>query len=327
MANVTAESLVRVFDGVRAVDEVSFSVEPGEVFGFLGPNGAGKSTTINMLCTLLMPTSGRAEVAGYDCVKEPDDVRRSIGIIFQETTLDNRLTANENLLFHAYLYGLDSKTATSRMSEVLELVGLTDRKDDIVKKYSGGMKRRLEIARGLLHRPKVLFMDEPTLGLDPQTRNMIWEFVRKLKADTGITIFMTTHYLEEAEFCDRVAIIDLGKIITEGSPAELKAGLKGDTIRLTSPEPAKLAEELAVRFGLDPKTAGETVSVTVDGGAEFIPKMLKGIAATVDSVGMTRPSLNDVFLSLTGKDIRDEGPDAFGQFRDFARSRNKIRGR
>jgi len=327
MTNVTAESLVRVFDGVRAVDDVSFTVGPGEVFGFLGPNGAGKSTTINMLCTLLKPTSGRAEVAGYDCVSDPDSVRRSIGIIFQETTLDNRLTAYENLLFHAYLYDLDSRTAKARMDEVLDLVGLVDRKNDIVRKYSGGMKRRLEIARGLLHRPKVLFMDEPTLGLDPQTRNMIWEFVRKLKAETGITIFMTTHYLEEAEFCDRVAIIDLGKIIAEGSPAELKSGLKGDTVRLTSPEPERLAGELAERFSLEPKTSGETVSVTVKGGAEFIPRMMEGLTARVDSVSMTRPSLNDVFLSLTGKDIRDESPDSFGQYRDFARSRNKVRGR
>jgi ABC-2 type transport system ATP-binding protein len=327
MANVRAESLVRVFDGIRAVDDVSFAVQPGEVFGFLGPNGAGKSTTINMLCTLLSPTSGLAEVAGYDCVKDPDAVRRSIGIIFQESTLDNRLTAHENLLFHAYLYDLDSKTTKTRMDEVLELVGLTDRRNDLVKKFSGGMKRRLEIARGLLHYPKVLFMDEPTIGLDPQTRNMIWEFVRRLKDDTGITLFMTTHYLEEAEFCDRVAIIDVGKIIAEGSPAELKAGLKGDTIRLTTKEPEKLAGELSEKFALDPKKTGDTVTITVQGGAEFIPKMLKGITTPVDSAGMTRPSLNDVFLSITGKDIRDEPPDAFGPYRDFARSRNKIRGR
>lgn len=327
MSNVEVDSLVKEFGTVKAVDGISFSVEPGEVFGFLGPNGAGKSTTINILCTLLKPTSGRALVAGHDCVREPDEVRRAIGIIFQETTLDNRLTAHENLLFHAYLYDMDRKTAARRIAEVTELVGLTGRMDDLVKKYSGGMKRRLEIARGLMHFPKVLFMDEPTLGLDPQTRNLIWEFIRDLKERTGITIFMTTHYLDEAEFCDRVAIIDLGKLIAHGTPAELKAGLEGDTIRLSADDNDALAAEVKERFGLDAVREDGGVNITVEQGASFIPELVKGLRTQVKSVSMTRPSLNDVFLSLTGKSIRDESSDSYGTFRDMARAHRRARGK
>ena len=327
MSNIEVNSLVKVFGQIRAVDGISFAVEPGEVFGFLGPNGAGKSTTINILCTLMKPTSGRASVAGYDCARNPDEVRRSLGIIFQETTLDVRLTAHENLLFHAYLYGMDRRTASERIKEVTELVGLTGRMDDLVKKYSGGMKRRLEIARGLLHYPKVLFMDEPTLGLDPQTRNLIWEFIRALKERTGITIFMTTHYLEEAESCDRVAIIDLGKVIALGSPAELKAGLKGDTVRLAAADNARLAVEIKERFGIAPQGVDGGVTVTVEHGAEFIPELIKGLTTQVLSVSLTRPSLNDVFLSMTGKDIREESADAYGPMRDMARAHKRGPGR
>lgn len=323
MSNIEVSSLVKEFGPVKAVDGVSFAVGPGEVFGFLGPNGAGKSTTINILCTLLAPTSGSASVAGHDCVREPDDVRRAIGIIFQETTLDVRLTAYENLLFHAYLYDLDKKAANARIAEVLELVGLSGRAGDMVKKFSGGMKRRLEIARGLLHFPKVLFMDEPTLGLDPQTRNMIWEFVRELKKTSGITIFMTTHYLEEAEFCDRVAIIDMGKIIAMGTPAELKSGLRGDTIRLSSDDAEALCFEIEQKYGLKPRATDGTVTLTVERGAEFVPELIRGLSSPVGSVSITRPSLNDVFLSLTGKSIREEGADAYGPLRDMARAHGR----
>ncbi len=323
MSSIEVSSLVKEFGPVRAVDGVSFAVEPGEVFAFLGPNGAGKSTTINILCTLLAPTSGSAAVAGFDCVKAPDEVRRSIGIIFQETTLDVRLTAYENLLFHAYLYDLDKKTANARIAEVLDLVGLSGRSGDMVRKFSGGMKRRLEIARGLLHFPKVLFMDEPTLGLDPQTRNMIWEFVRELKDTTGITIFMTTHYLEEAEFCDRVAIIDMGRIIAMGSPAELKSGLRGDTIRLVSEDAETLAFEIEQKYGLKARATDGTVTLTVERGAEFVPELIRGLSAPLGSVSITRPSLNDVFLSLTGKSIREEGADSYGALRDMARAHGR----
>lgn len=319
MSNIVVDSLVKKFGSLTAVDGISFAVEPGEVFGFLGPNGAGKSTTINILCTLLAPTSGQASVGGFDCMREPDDVRRSIGIIFQDPTLDNGLTAYENLLFHAYLYGLDRITAKKRIEDVLSLVDLTARKDELVRKFSGGMKRRLEIARGLMNYPKVLFMDEPTLGLDPQTRNMIWEFIGKLKEDTGITIFMTTHYLEEAEFCDRIAIIDLGRIIAMDTPAVLKARLKGDTIMVSAKDNALLASEITERFGLKPVLANGGLSLTVENGAEFIPTLVKGLSTEITSVSLTRPSLNDVFLSLTGKSIREEGADAYGPMRSMAR--------
>ncbi len=320
MPNIIAESLVKKFGPLTAVNGVSFSVEAGEVFGFLGPNGAGKSTTISMLCTLLAPTSGRAVVGGYDCAREPDMVRRSIGIIFQDPTLDNGLTAYENLLFHAYLYGLDRATAKKRIADALSLVDLASRKDEIVKKFSGGMKRRLEIARGLLNYPKVLFMDEPTLGLDPQTRNMIWEFIRTLKEKTGITIFMTTHYLEEAEFCDRIAIIDLGNIIAHGTPAELKASLKGDIVKLSGQDNEVLAFEIEEKFGIKGSIAGDSITLTVQKGEEFIPALIKGLKNEVTSVSLTRPSLNEVFLSLTGKNIREEGGDVYGPLRDAIRS-------
>jgi ABC-2 type transport system ATP-binding protein len=320
MSNISVDSLTKKFDGLTAVDGISFGVEPGEVFGFLGPNGAGKSTTINILCTLLKPTSGSASVAGFDCVREPDAVRRSIGIIFQDPTLDNGLTAYENLLFHAYLYGMDRKTARLRIEESLKLVDLQGRKDEIVRKFSGGMKRRLEIARGLLNFPKVLFMDEPTLGLDPQTRNMIWEFIRDLKVKTGITIFMTTHYLEEAEFCDRVAIIDLGRIIAHGTPAELKAGMKGEKLKLSARDNQALASEITSKFGLEAKVTEGGVSLTVERGEEFIPALIKGLSTEVSSVSLTRPTLNDVFLALTGKSIREEEADAYGPLRTLARS-------
>jgi ABC-2 type transport system ATP-binding protein len=320
MSNIIVDSLVKKFDGLAAVDGVSFEVGPGEVFGFLGPNGAGKSTTIGILCTLLAPTAGKASVAGYDCVSEPDKVRRSIGIIFQDPTLDNGLTAYENLLFHAYLYDLDRATAKRRIDDVLALVDLGARKNELVRKFSGGMKRRLEIARGLMNYPKVLFMDEPTLGLDPQTRNMIWEFIRDLKAKTGITIFMTTHYLEEAEFCDRLAIIDLGRVIARGTPSELKASLKGDTLTLTGRDNEALAAEVREKFGLSPKIAGGALSLTVERGEEFLPALIKGLKSEIVSVSLARPTLNDVFLALTGKSIREEGVDAYGPLRAFARA-------
>jgi len=319
MSNISVENLFKKFGALTAVDGVSFDVGEGEVFGFLGPNGAGKSTTISILCTLMDATSGRASVGGFDCFKEQDAVRRSIGIIFQDPTLDNGLTAYENLLFHAYLYDLDRATARKRIDDGLALVDLTSRKHDLVRKFSGGMKRRLEIARGLMNHPRVLFMDEPTIGLDPQTRNMIWEFIRDLKEKTGLTIFMTTHYMEEAEYCDRIAITDLGRIIAMGTPAELKAGLRGDMIKISAKDNAALAAEVESRFGLKPANLDGGLAITVERGPEFIPTLIKGLTTEITSVSLTRPSLNDVFLSLTGKSIREEGVDAYGTVRGFAR--------
>jgi len=247
---IKVNNLTKKFNHLVAVDDISFEVKPGEVFGFLGPNGAGKSTTINMLCTILKPTSGSATVSCCDILKEPDRVRREIGIIFQDPSLDDRLTAEENLLFHGYIYNMDNKKIRERIDEVLDLVELKDRKKEFVKKFSGGMKRRLEIARGLMHFPKLLFLDEPTLGLDPQTRAHIWDYVLKMRKETGLTIFMTTHYMQEAEVCDRVAIIDHGKIVDIDSPENMKqkyseSTLEGVFIKLTGREIREQAGESA----------------------------------------------------------------------------------
>ena len=223
---VVVDHLVRRFGEFTAVDDVSFSVEAGELFGFLGPNGAGKTTTISILCTLQSPSGGTARVAGHDVVTERDEVRRNIGLVFQEITLDDYLTAAENLRFHAVLYGIPPTEVKARMDPLLDMVGLTDRRDQQVRFFSGGMKRRLEIARGLLHMPRVLFLDEPTIGLDPQTRTHIWDYVDELRAREQVTMFLTTHYMDEAERCDRIAIIDQGQIVAIDTPTALKASVE-----------------------------------------------------------------------------------------------------
>jgi ABC-2 type transport system ATP-binding protein len=247
---IEVKNLTRKFNAFTAVDSVSFSVKKGEIFGFLGPNGAGKTTTINMLCTLLRPTSGEAFVSCCDVVKEPNRVRSEIGIIFQDPSLDDRLTAEDNLRFHGYLYHLSSRDIDRRIPEVLNLVELYDRRKEFVRKYSGGMKRRLEIARGLLHCPKLLFLDEPTLGLDPQTRFHIWEYIVKMRKETGLSVFMTTHYMQEAEVCDRIAIIDHGKIVDLDTPENLKkkhaeSTLEGVFLKVTGREIRQQAGESA----------------------------------------------------------------------------------
>ncbi|MFA5084055.1 MAG: ATP-binding cassette domain-containing protein [Candidatus Paceibacterota bacterium] len=230
---IQIKNLVRNFGKIKAIDGISFSVKEGEFFGFLGPNGAGKTTTMRIICTLLAPTSGQVKINGYDVVKNPEGVRRSIGMVFQEESLDENLTAWENLKFHAILYNVPASQQSSRMIEVLEMAGLTARKDDLVGTFSGGMKRRLEIARGLLHRPRVLFLDEPTMGLDPQTRRHIWEYIDDLRVKEGITVFLTTHYMDEAELVDRVGIIDNGKIIALDTVANLKKQVGGASNHLT----------------------------------------------------------------------------------------------
>lgn len=227
---IKVSNLVRRFNGFTAVNSISFTVNKAEIFGLLGPNGAGKTTTINILCTLLKPTSGTAFVSCCDVEKEPNRVRAEIGIIFQDPSLDDRLTAEDNLRFHGYLYHMNKKDIDQRIPEVMKLVELYERRKEFVRKFSGGMKRRLEIARGLLHHPSLLFLDEPTLGLDPQTRAHIWDYVLKMRKETGLSIFMTTHYMQEAEVCDRIAIIDHGVIIDLDSPANLKAKYNESTL-------------------------------------------------------------------------------------------------
>ncbi|MCJ2539744.1 MAG: ATP-binding cassette domain-containing protein, partial [Candidatus Thermoplasmatota archaeon] len=234
---ISVEGLTRDFDEVKAVDNISFQVRRGEMFGFLGPNGAGKTTTISMMCTLLHPTSGKVNVWGHDAQREPDKVRSEIGIVFQDQSVDEDLTGYENMWFHARLYKVERAIIDQRIHEMLDMVELTDRAHDQVKTYSGGMKRRLEIARGLLHHPHVLFLDEPTLGLDPQTRRHIWDYIRKLNEEEGVTIFLTTHYMDEAdELCDRIAIIDHGRIVAMDTPNGLKASMGGDVVHLRIPE-------------------------------------------------------------------------------------------
>ncbi len=306
MSIISANNLTKKFKSLTAVDDVSFAVEEGEVFGFLGPNGAGKTTTINILCTLLAPTGGRAEIAGYDCVRRPDEVRSAIGIIFQDTTLDSGLTAYENLKFHACLYNLDRSLAAKRIDEMLGVVELSGRKNDPIKNFSGGMKRRLEIARGLLHYPRVLFLDEPTLGLDPQTRNTIWQFIAELRKRERITVFMTTHYMEEAEHCDRIAVIDHGRIIALDTPARLKGMVQGDVVHLVTENNEAAGREIERLFGVTARQENGGLVIEVERGEEFIPRLIHGLPVKAASVSLQKPTLNDVFLKLTGRTIREE---------------------
>lgn len=307
MKVVRVEELVKKYDKIVAIDGISFDVEEGTIFGFLGPNGAGKTTTINILCTLVSPTSGKAFISDYDCFKKPSEVRKQIGIVFQETTLDKDLTAYENLVFHAYLYKVPKKEIGYRVSEVLRFVGLYERKDDLVKKFSGGMKRRLEVARGLIHRPKVLFLDEPTLGLDPQSRTNLWEFITELPRKHNVTVFMTTHYMEEAEVCNKIAIIDHGKIISIGSPEELKNTVGGDVVFIETTDNRSSKIQIETLFKLNVSEKEDYLYMTCDRGDTCIPEIIRTLGNKVKSVKIQRPTLNDVFLKLTGKTIRDDG--------------------
>ena len=395
---IEVSGLTKVFDGsVRAVDEINFVVKGGEILGFLGPNGAGKTTTLNMLSTLLKPTSGTATVNGHDIVEEPDAVRRSIGYVFQDPTLDIELTGRENLDFHGRLYGINRSLRKQRIEEMLEVVQLTDRADNLVKTYSGGMKRRLEIARGLLHHPQVLFLDEPTLGLDPQTRRSIWEHIQRLNQEKKITIILTTHYTEEADYlCDRILIIDFGKIVALDTPDKLKAKLEGDVVSLTFKAPAMIpkvrplfekkkwirgvhlvsvddnqatasrminmmqgmAAGSGMMGGISPGNtslnrvpkhfekmspqgavsqnnpsnqtpSSKRLDLLVDDGGHRIPSIVKladEAGVSLESVELHKPTLDDFFISVTGRNIRDQR----GSFVEMIRRRRimqQARGR
>ncbi|MHA2405407.1 MAG: ABC transporter ATP-binding protein [Candidatus Hermodarchaeia archaeon] len=388
---IEVKELTKVFNGdVTAVDNISFTVEKGEIFGFLGPNGAGKTTTLNMLATILRPTSGTASVNGKDIREDSEEVRRSIGFVFQDPTLDTELTGRENLDFHGRLYGLSKKERKDRIREILEVVQLTERADDFVKTYSGGMKRRLEIGRGLLHYPKVLFLDEPTLGLDPQTRRAIWEYIQKLNQEQNVTIILTTHYTDEADhLCDRIQIIDLGKIVANDTPENLKARLEGDIIGLQFKESADAMKLMPILHKVDwiknvipvsgstsqvemsqmmqmmrggsgmggsghppmaggshasmPKEAMEKMkehgammqnvrqlNMLVDNASHRIPELVKivdGAGVQIESVQMHKPTLDDVFLSVTGRSIRDESGSMMQMIRQFRTMRQARGGR
>ncbi|MBX6764495.1 MAG: ATP-binding cassette domain-containing protein [Rubrobacteraceae bacterium] len=318
---ISVRSLAKRYGGVEAVRGIDFEVEPGEVFGFLGPNGAGKTTTINMLCTLVRPSAGEAKVAGYDVVFERDEVRRNIGLVFQDTTLDNYLTAEQNLRFHAELYGMPKSAVAERMRRVLEMVGLWERRKSLVGTFSGGMKRRLEIARGLLHSPRVLFLDEPTIGLDPQTRSSIWGYIEELRRSEDITIFLTTHYMDEAEYCDRIAIMDSGEIIVLDTPEALKASVGKDRVRIETEDDAAAIEALRERFGVEAGVHEGFVTFAVAGGERFVPRLFSELGVPIRSVSVSRPSLDDVFMSYTGTTIRDAEASDADQMRMIMRSR------
>ncbi|MFB6075218.1 MAG: ATP-binding cassette domain-containing protein [Haloarculaceae archaeon] len=313
---IAVDGITKRFGDVVALDDVSVAIAEGELFGLLGPNGAGKSTLIHVLSTLLQPTDGAATVAGHDVRTDRDGVRSSIGVVFQEPALDEELTARENLDFHGVMYGMERSARADRIGAVLDLVELGDRADDLVKTYSGGMKRRLEIARGLVHRPEVLFLDEPTLGLDAQTRRHIWEYVRALNDETGVTVVLTTHYMDEADaLCERVGVIDDGTLIADDSPAALKRQIGGDLVTLSVGGDVDAFRALLGNYEwvIDVEERDGTVRLTVDDGSERIPTLFRDTtdsACTIESVEMREPSLEDVFLDLTGHAIREEAAES-----------------
>ena len=314
MAIIKTENLTKKFNGFTAVNNISFEVNKGEIFGFLGPNGAGKTTTIKMLITLLSPTSGNAEVAGQNILKEKNQVRQNIGVVFQDPALDIMLTGKENLDYHACLYGIKKEDREKRIKNLLELVDLTDKKDVLVKNYSGGMKRRLEIARGLMHYPNVLFLDEPTLGLDSQTRRAIWKYIKEMNKDHGTTIFLTTHYMDEADYlCDRIGIIDRGKILVVDTNTNLKNSVGQDVITLSCSDMNKLIETLEKEPWINQiKNFDKFITIGVEIGEEKIPLIIEiaqSLNIKIKSISVRKPTLEDVFISLTGRQFRDQETD------------------
>jgi len=305
-AIIQVEHLVKKFKDITAVNDVSFEVEEGEIFGFLGPNGAGKTTTINILCTLLKPTSGQAILNGFNVTTQQNQVRQSIGLVFQDPSLDEYISALENLQFHAFIYHVPPRLRQNRIEESLKMVELWERRHSIVKTYSGGMKRRLELARGLLHQPKVLFLDEPTLGLDPQTRNRLWEYILRLRQEKKMTIFMTTHYMDEAENADRIAIIDHGRIVVLDTPATLKQQTGGDIIELKTANDELALAELKQRYQIEARHDVGGLSFEIANGAQFIPTLVSALSIKILSISLRRPTLDDVFLKLTGRQLRDQ---------------------
>nr|WP_319540300.1 ATP-binding cassette domain-containing protein [uncultured Methanospirillum sp.] len=315
---IQTESLIKTFGSNTAVNAVSFDVQKGEVFGLLGPNGAGKTTLLSMLCTILKPTSGTAVINGYDIIRDSARVRQSIGIVFQDPSVDSDMTSRENLQMHADLYGVPVSQQASRIQEVLTLVQLEDRADQFLNTYSGGMRRRLEIARGLLHYPRVLFLDEPTIGLDPQSREHIWSYIRQLREREDMTLILTTHYMEEAdELCNRIAIIDHGTIVALDEPSALKQAVGSEVIHLETDEPEKLQDLLMKIPEIEKiRVTGGEVRVSVPHADDELPRVMEiafKAGIRMKSVHLTRPDMNDVFMHYTGREIREEGHESIGR--------------
>lgn len=320
--------LTKKYGKITALDCLNLKIEYGEVFGLLGPNGAGKTTAISMLCTINSPTSGTASVNGFDIIKQADKVRRSIGIVFQDPSIDDRLTGRENMSLHATLYDITSSVARKRTAELLELVGLADRADSQMKTYSGGMRRRLELARGLLHSPSVLFLDEPTLGLDPQTRQHLWDHIEELARQAGITVILTTHYMEEAErLCSKVGIIDAGKIRVVDTPGNLIGALKGDVVTVVTGRPSEFLVIIKkLDFFHSAEAVDGTIRLSVSEAEKKVPVIIEASTAAgidIKSVSIHKPTLNDAFLHFTGREIRAE--DAENQLKMHMRAMNKMR--
>lgn len=329
MYAIETTNLTKKYKTLVAVDNLNLKVEKGKIFGLLGPNGAGKSTILSMLCTIINPTYGSAKVNGYDILTESAKVRQSIGIVFQDLSVDDRLTGRENLKFHAMLYDVPSNTMNARVQEVLELVEIEDRADSLVRTYSGGMIRRLEMARGLLHHPEILFLDEPTIGLDPQTREHIWDYVLTLAKKENLTIILTTHYMDEADLlCDDIAIIDRGAIKVRDSPENLKDFLEGDNIVVRTNLPDKLATGLSKQdFIIEIKISQDTLRLKVRDGSRNAPHIIdiaRDLSIHVDSIDIDEPTMQDVFLYHTGKEIREEKETDFTRM--YKKKKGKQRG-
>jgi ABC-2 type transport system ATP-binding protein len=315
MSIIETRTLTKSYGSIRAVRGIDLNIEKGEIFGLLGPNGAGKTTTIGMLCTIIRPTSGSASIAGYDIVADPAEVRRKVGIVFQDPTLDTVLTGRENLELHARLYGVPAAIREQRIMEMLELVDLKERSNDIARTYSGGMRRRLELARGLLHRPAVLFLDEPTLGLDPQTRARTWDYIKRMAQKEQTTVVLTTHYMEEADqVCDRVGIIDHGRIIALDAPDNLKESMGGDLVIIRAPEQS-LVRLRALAYVKEVILKDGALEITMKDAHRHLPELLSAIS-DVECVETRSPTLNDVFIKLTGRDIREDSPEDSGSWID-----------
>ncbi|RPJ09106.1 MAG: ATP-binding cassette domain-containing protein [Spirochaetaceae bacterium] len=320
---IDVQKLTKKFGSFTAVDNISFDVREGEIFGFLGPNGAGKTTTIKMICTILPQTVGNIQVNGFDTQRQQKEVRRSVGIIFQDPSLDNNLTVRENLYFHSRLYHIPGREIPGKIDSALELVGMGERKKDLVRILSGGMKRRVEIARGILHAPKILFLDEPTIGLDPQTRKHMWEYVLQLKARENMTMFLTTHYMEEAEYCDRIAVIDHGKIIALDTPANLKRLVQGDLVTLVMRDSVRAAKILREKTEYKPVVENSQLQFYIKESRDRIPLLFKLLGDEILELDVKKTSLDDVFIHLTGRKIREEEASS----KSSAHERMKYRAR